>query len=31
MGSDNNNGNDKVAKRILERNTATAVSTKIDF
>src|SRR5918996_1706204 len=33
MGSDNSSGNDGVTKRILERKTATAVSTKykIDF
>ncbi|HEX7818162.1 MAG TPA: hypothetical protein VF419_02170, partial [Nitrososphaeraceae archaeon] len=31
MGSEESKGNDGVTKRILERKTAIAVSTKIDF
>jgi hypothetical protein len=31
VGSENSKDNDGVSKRMLERNTATAVSTKIDF
>ena len=31
MGSEKSKGNDGVTKRILERKTATAVSTEIDF